>query len=332
MAFLAGVLGLAVVGCGSGESSAMHGAAHDGFSIDGSSTVFPIVNKLGEDFGAENSGLKVDVNKSGTGPGMQKFSRGDVQIATASRPIQPKELEALKKEHVEFIEVPIAYDGVCVILAHSNSFVDKLTPKELQKMWSSVSKVKTWSDVRPNWPAQSINFYGPSEIHGTYEYFTDAVNSKVGDIRKDYQANQDYNVIVNAVASDKNGIGYVGLNYYINNKEKLKVVPIDLGKGGVVPSDTTVQDGRYGLLSRPLFLYINKKALDSDPAIQKFLDFLFSEKGQADIVEAGYVTLPDDAIKTIKDRISARKTGTVFQGVQPGLAISDVLKKESESK
>jgi phosphate transport system substrate-binding protein len=296
-------------------------------TIDGSSTVYPIVNAMGEDFSKANSQVKTVVNKSGTGSGMQKFERGEIDIATASRPITGSEIEALKKANIDFLEIPVANDGVCVVVNPKNSSITSLTPADLKKAWNDASTVKTWADWHAGWPAAKINFYGPTSNHGTYEYFTETIDGKKGNIRKDAQMNQDYNVIVQEVAGDANGIGYMGLNYYIQNKDKVKIVPIDGGKGPITPSEATVTDGTYAPLSRPLFIYVSKKAY-ARPEVQAFLKFALSDDGKNDVKEANYVVLPKDALDLIQKRVTDQTTGSVFTSVGPGVSVSQALSKK----
>jgi phosphate transport system substrate-binding protein len=292
--------------------------------IDGSSTVFPIVDADGEDFGKANPGVKPVVNKSGTGSGFQKFIRGDIDIATASRPITSSEEDALKKANIEYMEVPIAYDGVCIVVNPANSAVASLTPADLKKAWADGSTVKTWADWHAGWSATKINFYGPTDNHGTYEFFTEVIDGKKGNIRKDYQPNQDYNVIIQDVATDKDGIGYCGLNYYLENKDKVKAVPIDGGKGPILPSEQAVDDGTYSPLSRPLFIYVNKKSY-ARPEVKAFVEFVLGPTGANDIKEAKYVVLPKDVLDLVNKRVAAGTAGSIFDKAKPGTPTSQIL-------
>ncbi len=326
---------LLMAGCGSGESTTATATTSDAkpaatspvagnVKIDGSSTVFPIVDAMGEDFGKANPSVKVVVNKSGTGSGFQKFIRGDIDIATASRPIKQSEEDDLKKASIDFLEIPIAYDGVCVVVNPANTAFASLTPADLKKAWAEGSTVKTWADWHAGWPAETINFYGPTDNHGTYEYFTEAIDGKKGNIRKDYQANQDYNVVIQSIAGDKNGIGYVGLNYYVQNKDKVKVIPIDSGKGPVTPSEETVDDGTYTPLSRPLFIYVNKKSY-ARPEIKAFVDYALSTHGSDAVKEANYVVLPKDVLDIVTKRATAGTAGSLFDKAKPGTPTAQVL-------
>lgn len=322
---------LAVGGCGSGSaadqvsSTGGTGSKLSGtIKIDGSSTVFPIVDPMGEDFHDAHPGVTPVVNKSGTGSGFQKFIRGDIDIATASRPITSSEEDSLKKANIDFIEVPIAYDGVCIVVNPANTAVSSLTPAQLKLAWDEDSKVGSWADLNPAWPRQKINFYGPSDNHGTYEFFTETIDGKKADIRTDYQANQDYNVIIQNVAGDKDGIGYCGLNYYLENRDKVRAVAIDGGKGPVMPSEQSVDDGTYTPLSRPLFLYVNKAAY-ARPEVRAFVDYALGPGGASAIQEAKYVALPESVLAQVKKRLRSQSTGSIFEKAAPGESTADVL-------
>jgi len=329
--------GLALISTGCGKSGDTPDTGNPGptasnkaagaLSIDGSTTVYPIVQAMGEDFKTDNSGVNVTVNKSGTGSGFQKFIRGDIDIATASRPIEAKEDTDLKAKGIDYIEIPIAYDGVSVVVNPKNTWADKLTTDELKNAWNSKSTVKLWSDIRPTFPKEKINFYGPTDNHGTYEYFTEAIDKKKGDIREDCQKNQEYNAIIQSVAGDKDGMAYVGFNYYDQNKDKVKIVPVDSGKGAITPSATTIADGTYTPLSRPLFLYVSKKAYDSKPQVKSFVQFALGDKGNQAVTESSYVLLPKDLHELILKHVSDEKTGTLFSKVTPGTKLTDLYSK-----
>lgn len=342
---LLALIACGLVGCGSGDEKSADatttpspsgatgikpadGTAISGaLSIDGSTTVYPIASAMGEDFGNKNSGVKVTVNKAGTGSGMQKFERGEIDIATASRPITADEDAKLKAKAMDYIEVPIAFDGVSIVVNPQNTWATDTTIAEMKKAWAPGSPVKMWSDINPAYPKEKINFYGPGSNHGTYEYFTEAVVGKKGSIREDFQPNQDYTPIIQAVAADKDGIAYVGFNYYDTNRDKVKALKV----GGVAPSGETILGGTYTPLSRPLFLYVSKKALIDKPAVKQFVDFALSDAGLAAVTEAKYVLLPKDAYDLIKKRVAAQTPGSIFMDVKPGMKIQDVLAKETGS-
>lgn len=324
-------LSIFTAGCGTGtadtggsttttETKAEGGNLTGAVVIDGSSTVYPIAQAMGEDFKAANSGVEVTVNKSGTGSGFQKFIRGESDVATASRPIEDKEDKELKAKGIDYIEVPIAVDGVTVIVNPGNTWAATLTTADLKNIWMPDSKVKMWSDINPSFPKEKINLYGPTDNHGTFEYFTEAVNGKKGEIRKDYQPNQEYNAIVQAVAGDKDGMAFVGYNYYDENKDKVKAVMVN----GVSPTPETIAGATYTPLSRPLFLYVSKKSMDK-PQVKAFMDFALAD-GLSAVEEAKYVKLPEAAYAAVKNRVGAGTTGSVFMTAKPGTNISEILK------
>lgn len=293
--------------------------------IDGSTTVYPIVQIIGEDFGDANQGVKVSVNKSGTGSGFKKFLAGDLDIVTASRPIKESEDKEAADKKIDYLEIPIAYDGVSIIVNPANTFLKDVEPAQLKAMFAENSKVVNWSDVNPAWPKEKIDFYGPTDNHGTYEYFQEAILGKGKNFRKDYQPNQEYNAIVQAVAQDKNGIAYVGYNYYAENKGKVTAVTVH----GVAPTEDTIKDGTYVPLSRPLFIYVKKAAMDR-PEVQQFVDYALGDGGAAAVKDAKYVELPADVMAKVKERVADGQTGSVFLDATPGMKIADVLDRESK--
>lgn len=287
----------AMVGCSTGKKAEEggEGAAQSGLSgtikIDGSSTVYPLSQAMAEEFMKANPGVQVTVGESGTGGGFKKWANGETDISDASRPIKDKEKAAAAEKGIEPVEIPVAYDGISVVVNKENTFVDSLTVEELKKIWEPNSKVKTWKDVRPEWPAEKIALYGPGTASGTFDYFTEEVIGESGKSRTDYTASEDDNVLVKGVAGDKNSLGYFGYAYYLENKDKLKVVKIDGGKGPVEPTDQTINDGSYSPLSRPIFIYPSKKTLEK-PEVKAFVKF-YLENAKDLAGEVGYVPLPD---------------------------------------
>lgn len=260
--------------------------------IDGSSTVFPITEAVAEEFLAAHPDVKVPVGVSGSGGGFKKFLAKEIDIADASRPIKDKEMEAAKTAGIEYVELTVAYDGLSVLVNKENTWVESMTIEELNKMWNKDSTVKLWSDVNPAWPADPIKFYAPGTDSGTFEYFTEAINKEAGNIRPDFTGSEDDNVLVQGISGDKNAIGFFGYAYYEENKDKLKVVKIDGGKGAIEPTFDTIKDGTYAPLSRPLFMYVNKEAL-ARPEVKAFLTF-YIENATEIVPQVGYVALPDD--------------------------------------
>ena len=257
--------------------------------IDGSSTVFPITEAITEEFRMVQPDVNITIGVSGTGGGFKKFVIGETDINDASRPIKDSEAEAAKAAGIEYVDVMIAYDGLSVLVNKDNDFVDSLTVEELNAIWKPDSTVKTWKDVRPEWPDEVINLYGAGTDSGTFDYFTEEINGKTGAIRTDFTPSEDDNVLVLGIAGDKNAMGFFGFAYYVENMDKLKAVKIDNGNGPVEPTFETIKDGSYAPLSRPLFIYVTKEALAKEH-VRAFVEFYLTE-GTALIPEVGYVQL-----------------------------------------
>ena len=258
---IASVLALFLTAC-SGESQEVE--ANDPnrlsgvVSLDGSSTVFPVSEAVAEEFLAVQPRVRVTVGVSGTGGGFQKFAAGEVDISDASRVIRDSEAEAARANGIDFMEIAVAYDGLSVIVNTENTWVDYLTVDELNMIWAPGSAVDSWNDVRPEWPDQPLRLYGPGTDSGTFDYFTEVVNGNSGASRPDYTASEDDNVLVQGISGDVNALGFFGYAYYIANEAVLKLVPIDGGEGPISPSATTINDGSYSPLSRPIFIYLSK--------------------------------------------------------------------------
>ncbi len=296
---------------------------------DGSSTVYPITEAIAEEFQKANPNVKVVVGISGTGGGFKKFCNGETDISNASRPISKKEIDSCAQNNIEYVELPVAYDALSVVVNPQNDWVACMTVADLKKVWEpdAQGKITRWNQVRPEWPDAPLNLFGPGTDSGTFDYFTEAIVGKAKSSRGDYTASEDDNVLVQGVANDKFALGYFGLAYYIENQDKLKAVAIDNGKGCVLPSEETVRNGTYQPLSRPLFIYVNRKAIDR-PEVEAFIRFYF-EKGPALVKQVGYIPLPNTVYELAKKRFEARKVGTVFKGEPAvGLSIEDLLKAE----
>ena len=281
--------------------------------IDGSSTVFPITEAVSEEFG-KSAGSKVMVGISGTGGGFKRFCRGETDISDASRPIKEKEVTACREGNIEYIELPIAYDGLAVVVNPANTFVDQLTVAELKKIWepSAQGVVTKWSQVRAGWPDVDIKLFGPGTDSGTFDYFTEAINGKQGSSRGDYTASEDDNVLVEGVASEKGALGYFGMAYYEQNKDKLRVVPVVNKQGQPTePSVQTVQDGSYTPLSRPLFIYAGVKAMQANPDVKKFAEY-YLQNAPTLSEEVGYVSMPASAYQKAQDRLSKGIKGSAY--------------------
>lgn len=261
--------------------------------IDGSSTVFPITEAVAEEFMAKYPDVRVTVGVSGTGGGFKRWVAGETDINDASRPIKDQEQSKAAELGIEPIEIPVAYDGITIVVNSQNDWVDHLTVDELKKIWAPDSNVKKWSEVRQGWPEKEIKLYGPGPDSGTFGYFTEAINGKEGASRAEYTASEDDNMLVQGVAGDKYSLGYFGYAYYVENQEKIKAVAIDGGKGAVMPSEQTINDGTYAPLSRPVFIYVSSKALAEKPEIKEFVKFYLTE-GKEFVSQVGYIKLPEE--------------------------------------
>jgi phosphate transport system substrate-binding protein len=262
--------------------------------IDGSSTVFPIMEAVSEEFQAANPDVQAPVGVSGTGGGFEKFVRGELDLANASRPIKDEEKTAAKEKGIEFTEFELAKDGLSVVVSKDNDFIDHLTVEELQKMWLEDGKVKTWKDIRPEWPAEKIEFFSPGTDSGTYDYWNEVILEEKP-MRRDAQLSEDDNVLVQGVTGSKNAIGFFGYAYYQANKDKLKAVPIDGGNGPVEPTAETIESGEYAPLSRPLFTYANNKSVKDNEAVYEYVKFALENSGELAASDTiGYVSLPKE--------------------------------------
>jgi phosphate transport system substrate-binding protein len=299
--------------------------------IDGSSTVFPITEAVAEEFQKAKKGkVKVTVGIAGTGGGFKKFCRGETDISDASRPILKSEMEVCKQSGVQYIELPVAYDALTVMVNPKNDWVKSLTIADLKKMWepSAQGKVTKWKQIRPEWPDNSLKLFGPGADSGTFDYFTEAIVGKAKSSRGDFTASEDDNVLVQGVANDRNALGYFGFAYYIENQSKLKAVGIDNGKGAVSPSAKTVEDGSYQPLSRPLFIYVSKKSLDK-PEVKEYVEFYLKNAPKL-VKDVKYVALPQSAYALGLEHLKKGKVGTVFGGsAEVGVKIEDLLKREA---
>jgi phosphate transport system substrate-binding protein len=300
--------------------------------IDGSSTVYPITEAVAEEFQKAKRGtVKVTVGISGTGGGFKKFSRGETDISDASRPIVKKEMDACKEAGIEYIELPVAYDGIAVMVNPKNNWVVSMTPEDLKKIWEPAAerKVTKWNQVNAKWPDASIKLYGPGVDSGTFDYFTEAIVGKSRASRGDFTASEDDNVLVQGIATDRGALGFFGYAYYAENTDKLKLIPIDGGKGPITPSEQTIMDGTYQPLSRPIFIYVNKKAAER-PEVKEFVEFYLKNAPKL-VKQVKYVPLPDRAYKLAEERFARKVTGTVFGGEPKiGMKIEDLLKLEEK--
>jgi phosphate transport system substrate-binding protein len=302
--------------------------------IDGSSTVYPITEAVAEEFQkAKGGAVKVTVGISGTGGGFKKFCRGEIDISDASRPILKKEMDDCYLAGVKYIELPIAYDALTVMVNPQNNWVTSITVAELKRIWApeSQGQVMKWNQIRPEWPDQPLKLYGAGSDSGTFDYFTEAIVGKAKASRGDYTASEDDNVLVQGIANDKNALGYFGFAYYVENQGKLKAVAVDNsfggGKGPVLPSAKTVIDGTYQPLSRPIFIYVNSKSLEK-PEVKEFVEF-YLKNASTLTTQVKYVPLPPEDYTAGLARLQSGKLGTAFGGKsEVGLKVGDILKRE----
>jgi len=302
--------------------------------IDGSSTVFPVTEAVAEDFQkAKKQKVKVTVGISGTGGGFKKFCRGETDISDASRPILKKEMEDCKAAGIEYYELPVAFDALTVVINPKNKFIKQLTVAELKKMWEPAAqgKITRWNQVNPSWPDAPLKLFGAGADSGTFDYFTEAIVGKSKSSRGDFTASEDDNVLVQGVSRDVNALGFFGFAYYVENKDKLKAVPIveKEGKPAVEPSMETVLKGTYQPLARPIFIYVNAKSLGR-PEVKEFVEY-YMKNGAKLAREVKYVPLPDVAYTTGWQHVVKGKKGTVFGGVaEVGVTIEELLKREAK--
>ena len=284
-------LGLLVsCGGGEGESSGLGGEV----IIDGSSTVAPITEAVAEEFRNVESGVNVSVGISGTGGGFKKFTVGELDISNASREMKPEEKALAEKNNIEFTEIQVGKDGITMVVNKENTWAQDLTTDELKKIWSEGSTIKTWKDVRPEWPDTPIKLYAPDEDSGTYDYFIEAILGN-GKIRKDYTPSSDDNVLVQGVEGDKGSLGFFGFAYYEENADKLTALKIN----GIEPTPETVQNGTYKPLSRPIFIFVNNKSYAEKPQVKAFVQF-YLDKVSDLAREVGYIPLDDYSAEKAK--------------------------------
>ncbi len=285
--------------------------------VDGSSTVYPITEAVAEEFAKAAPTVNVTVGMSGTGGGFKRFCVGEIDISDASRPIKKSEADQAATSKVEYIELPIAYDGLTIVVNKANTWVDQLTVDQLKKIYSAAGGAKSWKDVNSAWPDKPIKIFSPGTDSGTFDYFREATVGKDGKIRSDMTVSEDDNVLVTGVAGDSNAIGYFGCAYYFENKDKVKAVPVVSPSGKVVmPSHDTIMDGSYAPFSRPLFIYVNRKAADR-PEVAAFVDFYLGNVHKV-VEDVGYVALPDSIIGTTRTNWKNRRTGTQFMDAKGG--------------
>lgn len=315
---------LALAACGGGETQpAAGGAGSETIQVDGSSTVFPLSEAVAEAFTASATGAaRVTVGESGTGGGFRKFCRGETQVQGASRPISTEEMQACAAAGVAYVELPIALDGISVVV-HPENPVSGVTMAELRRMWGPAAErtITTWRQVNSAWPSTTLQLFGPGTASGTFDYFTQAVMGREGASRTDYTPSEDDNVVVQGVAGNPGGVGYFGYAYYEQNQQRLKALTVD----GVAPNPSTIADGSYPL-ARPIFVYFNAEALRR-PQVQRFAQYYVANAGRL-AQQVGYVALPEAAQARLAERVRERTTGTAFGGRQEvGVNIAEALER-----
>jgi phosphate transport system substrate-binding protein len=320
-----------------GGSTGPGGSVAADIKVDGSSTVFVLSEAVAEEFTRAGHRARVTVGQSGTGGGFQKFCRGETDVSDASRPIRPTELNACEAAGIRFFEIPVAYDGIAIVVNPKAAWVDDITVQELRTLWApeAQGKITRWSQVRAGWPDREIRLFGAGVDSGTYDYFTEAITGKEGASRGDFTSSEDDNVLVQGIAGDELALGFLPFAYYNENRQRLKLVPVDNGKaedgnGAIAPSFETIRNGTYQPLSRPLFIYISERAL-ARPEVQQFADFYIANVGSL-AEEVGYVQLGDEGYRLVAEHFKTRRAGTLFGegGSQVGVTIEQLLAKERQ--
>ncbi|MBM3809201.1 MAG: PstS family phosphate ABC transporter substrate-binding protein [Acidimicrobiia bacterium] len=307
---------LTLAACGSSSQDARSGSAPSSgpglVTLDGSSTVFPISEAVAEEF-QKTGDYRVTVGISGTGGGFQKFCRSEIDIADASRPISATEIEACKKSGVEYIELPVAFDGIAIAAHPKAAWVDKITTDELTTLWApeAQGKVTRWNQIRQGWPDREIHLFGAGVDSGTYDYFTEVINGKAKASRGDFTSSEDDNVLVQGISNDELALGFVPFAYFEENHDKLKLVPVDDGKadngdGPITPTPETIEKGTYRPLSRPVYIYVSKKAA-SRPEVQKFVEFYLANADQL-VREVNYVSLGAASYTSSAEKFAKERT------------------------
>lgn len=302
--------------------------------VDGSSTVYPLTEAVAEEFGTSESSVRIPVGVSGTGGGFKKFCSSTVDMIGASRPIKAAESEQCQKQGIKFIDVPVAYDAITIIVNPKNTWVKSITISELKKLWEPAAQgtVTKWNQIRPEWPDQPIRLFGPGIDSGTFDYFTEAVVGKEDASRGDYTSSESDDVIVKGVAGDQYALGFLGVAYYEENKSTLRAIAVDAekGSGAQLPTKDNVLKGAYAPLSRPLFLYINKAAL-ARPEVSSFSNFFLKQAGAlAD--EVGLLPLPEKIYELAARRLSDPEAKAPLPSITAGKDITTLFSEAGETK
>ena len=316
-----------LVSCSGNVSSTQNPA----IDIDGSSTVYPITEAIVDSYKAQKEQADINLDVSGTGGGFDKFCQGETDITNASRPISASEMDTCRESGVAYIELPIAFDALTVVVNKDNDWIDSITTEELETIWSpeATNTISRWNQVNPEYPDRPINLYAPDPDSGTFDYFTEAIVGESGASRSDYLDSEDDNTLVQGVQQDPNAMGYFGLSYYETQKDEIKALAIDSGDGAVLPSRETVESGQYQPLSRPLFIYINSSAAQKNPQLQALVKY-YLEQAPDTVQQVGYVPLPEEGYELTKIHFDRGKVGTVFEGKSVfNLTIEELLTKQA---
>jgi phosphate transport system substrate-binding protein len=325
----------ALSACSSGDKSSVAppGPLSGKITVDGSATVFPLMQAMAAGFRDKNPGVQLDIQFSGTGGGFKKFCAGQVDLTGASRPIKAAEGEQCKAQNVNYIEVPVAFDSLAVMVNPKNTFVECLTVSELKSVWEPAAerKVTQWKQVRGTFPAQPLVLFGPGKASGTFDYFTLAIVGSEASSRNDYEPSEDDMVLERGIAGEPNAMGYFGYAYYQANKDQLKLVAVDNGHGCITPSAQTVADGTYQPLTRPLFVYVNVTAA-ARPEVSGFIHFQLAPDSTKYVTQVGYVPLPSKALSTQVARFEKGTTGSALggHGSVTGVALDTFDEEEKE--
>jgi len=303
-------------------------------NIDGSSTVYPLTDEVAKELQFEQgeAAPNITINFSGTGGGFKQFCAGETDINNASRPILKAEMEICKANGVEYIEIPVAFDALTVVVHPDNDWADDITVAELQAMWEPAAEgtIIQWSQVRSDWPDQPLNLHGPDVESGTYDYFTEAIVAEAQASRTDYTAQSDDDLIVRAVRQDPNALGFFGYAYYNENRSQLKALAIDSGDGPIEPADETVQSGAYQPLTRPLFIYVNADAMTANPDLQAFVEY-YLNNARFLVEVVGYTPLPNEAYNIASEHVAEKRIGTAFGGQAPtDLTLEQLVQTERD--
>lgn len=326
LALSRGCLVLLLASCGKKDTSDPPAATKgDPVRVDGSSTVY-LVSKIVSEEAAKQGIASATVSESGTTGGFKKFCAGEIDVAGASRPIQQSEINECKATNIDFVELPIGYDGLAIVVNEKNTWAEYLTVAELKRMWEPAAKdtITTWKQVRDTFPDRPLHLFGPGTQSGTFDYFTQAIVGTQRASRTDYTSNEDDAALVRGVADDENALGYFGVAY-LRNQPKLRALPINdgddsNGAGPVAPSAETVTKGTYQPLSRPIFIYVSMKSIGR-PEVDRFVTYYLSAVRELG-AEVGYYALPQRTGQLVQDRYKSRRTGTMFEGKAPSVGVT----------